>query len=90
MTITKQVYKGVLTAHESAATSSYEVTCRLVTTRLGLESLHLTGWIAIDDAQIEVSILGITSRESTMHGREHSIAMEHLGRLCRGQAQGPA
>jgi len=89
MTITKQVYKGVFAAQYGAAPSPYEVTCRLVTTRLGLESLHITGWVAVDGAQNELSILGITSREATMHGLEHSIAMGHIAQLCEGRTQAP-
>lgn len=78
MSITKQVFRGQFDQPQAGAAQRYELTCRLVTTQHGLESLHVTGWLAVDGAQTEVSLLGITSPGSTMHGRERAIALSHL------------
>lgn len=59
-----------------------------MTTRRGLESLHITGWVSVKGAQSEIAVLGITSGAATMRGREHEIALDRIGRICADGAEG--
>jgi len=87
MSITTQIFCGQLEQQGTSSPRHYEVTCRLVTNQRGLESLHITGWVAVDGARREVALLGLTSPEATMHGRERVIALERIAQLCDSDDQ---
>jgi hypothetical protein len=86
MTITKQIYWGSYMAPEGGNAWPFEVTCRLVQSQSGLESLHIQGWIGQDGARNPLSKLGITMPGETMRGKERSIAMAHIAESVRGHA----
>lgn len=88
MTITNQVFCGHLAIPPGGVPSTFEVTCRLVKSQGGLESMHIVGWIAVDGARSPVSKMGLTVPGRTMHGMERDIAMAHLAECVRFRIAG--
>jgi hypothetical protein len=78
MTITRHVFSGLLAAPDGGAPATFEVTCRLVKSLSGLESMHIVGWVDVDGARSPVSRMGVTLSSAAMRGRERGIAMTHL------------
>ena len=85
MSITKQIFCGRLAAPDGGAPATFQVTCRLVKSLGGLESMHILGWVAVDGTRSPVSKLGITLAGASMHGKEREIAVAYLAECARWQ-----
>ncbi len=84
MSIIKHFFRGRFAA-PARALAPFEVTCRLVNSCNGLESMHVTGWVAVDGIQTSISRIGIVSHGLSMLGLERSIVMEQIDECVQAQ-----
>lgn len=85
MQVSQQIYCGQHGGVPGGLPAPYQVTSRLVTCRNGLESMHLNGWVTVEGARVELVVLGITSPDTTLHGKERAIVMGHVARICSAE-----
>lgn len=89
MGIVERTFSGLHALPGEAAPAPFELSCRVVRSVGGQESMHIQGWVTLQGQRCSVSILGACLPRQPLLGREEAVALAAVAERCTALAQGP-